>query len=290
MTVREPTREQLLAQLDAVRTVITAMDDTTGARFWAQQLHAALGTRPGIVGPTLAWCGASAPGVGREPLGPCVLRHGHDGPVHQGADGAKWWPRVGGIVHPQPVGETTDCVWPLPATGSRPMVKIHPPDGARIYEELMRLFGSPLPPYAPPPKGSCPCGGADVDGEQIHAPDCPVYPMRLRAIEDRLTALLPDEARAAGLHLTYAATEEEHPTLRLTRAQLRDLVRRLGPEFWEEARLDPRTRIPPYDPITGYRTWAEVEADPPQFTGVLADPNRTDPTRATINTTEGGPT
>jgi hypothetical protein len=33
---------------------------------------------------------------------------------------------------------------------------------------------------------------------------------------------------------------------------------------------DPRADDPAYDPITGYRTWDEVEADPPQFTGILA--------------------
>lgn len=25
-------------------------------------------------------------------LGPCVLRHGHDGPGHKAANGAQWWP------------------------------------------------------------------------------------------------------------------------------------------------------------------------------------------------------
>lgn len=36
-------------------------------------------------------CGASMPGafVGTM-LGPCVLRHRHDGPTHQAADGSKW--------------------------------------------------------------------------------------------------------------------------------------------------------------------------------------------------------
>jgi hypothetical protein len=53
------------------------------------------------------------------------------------------------------------------------------------------------------------------------------------------------------------------------RAQLRALASRLGPRFWEAVRLDPRADVPRYDPITGYRTWAEVEADPPQFTGLV---------------------
>jgi hypothetical protein len=43
-------------------------------------------------------CDASLdPGVG-DPIGPCVLRHGHDGPVHQDARGARWWPREGTVV------------------------------------------------------------------------------------------------------------------------------------------------------------------------------------------------
>jgi hypothetical protein len=41
--------------------------------------------------PPLTWCAASMPGLGGEPIGPCVLRAGHDGPVHQAADGARWW-------------------------------------------------------------------------------------------------------------------------------------------------------------------------------------------------------
>lgn len=52
--------------------------------------------------------------------------------------------------------------------------------------------------------------------------------------------------------------------------RLAAVTRALGPAFWEVVRRDPRADIPPYDPITGYRTWAELEADPPQFTGILA--------------------
>lgn len=33
---------------------------------------------------------------------------------------------------------------------------------------------------------------------------------------------------------------------------------------------DARAEDPAYDGITGYRTWAEVEADPPQFTGLIS--------------------
>jgi hypothetical protein len=44
-------------------------------------------------------CDASANALGGEPVGPCILRHGHDGPVHQDATGAKWWPRTDPRLH-----------------------------------------------------------------------------------------------------------------------------------------------------------------------------------------------
>lgn len=53
--------------------------------------------RPDTTAPT-AWCGASLPGAGAEPIGPCVLRAGHDGPVHQAASGTKWWPTDGSPI------------------------------------------------------------------------------------------------------------------------------------------------------------------------------------------------
>jgi hypothetical protein len=103
----EPALAQRDRQIAAVRDVLDAMDNTTGARLWAQQLHAALGTRPGAARPPIAWCGASMPGYGAEPIGPCVLRHGHDGPVHQAASGAKWWPEqtldVVDLTPPMPI-------------------------------------------------------------------------------------------------------------------------------------------------------------------------------------------
>lgn len=54
-------------------------------------LHPGTGMADGSANPSHA-CGASTPGVGSDPLGPCVLRHGHDGPVHQAASGATGWP------------------------------------------------------------------------------------------------------------------------------------------------------------------------------------------------------
>jgi hypothetical protein len=40
--------------------------------------------------PISTTCGASRTNA-LGPLGPCVLRHRHDGPVHQDARGATWW-------------------------------------------------------------------------------------------------------------------------------------------------------------------------------------------------------
>lgn len=46
----------------------------------------------------IASCGASTAdginGPGTATIGPCILRHGHDGPVHEAANGAKWWPNT----------------------------------------------------------------------------------------------------------------------------------------------------------------------------------------------------
>ncbi|MFC9429286.1 hypothetical protein [Streptomyces sp. NPDC056987] len=41
--------------------------------------------------PPAGTCDASVAGlIGAKPLGPCVLRHQHDGPVHQDSTGATW--------------------------------------------------------------------------------------------------------------------------------------------------------------------------------------------------------
>lgn len=47
-------------------------------------------------------------------------------------------------------------------------------------------------------------------------------------------------------------------------------LQHLAAEALTAVRHDPRADDPAYNPITGYRTWDEVEADPPQFTGILA--------------------
>jgi hypothetical protein len=35
-------------------------------------------------------CDASTLGIGGAVIGPCILRHQHDGPVHQDANGTQW--------------------------------------------------------------------------------------------------------------------------------------------------------------------------------------------------------
>jgi hypothetical protein len=55
---------------------------------------------------------------------------------------------------------------------------------------------------------------------------------------------------------------------KLTRPAVKAVVHALGPWFWEIVRQDPRAYVPPYDSITGYRTWAEFDEVAPQFTGI----------------------
>lgn len=164
--VVEPALAQRDAQLAAVHDILTAMEGTTGARLWAGQLRTALrpqqelpSTDP-MPGLPLSWCGASETGVGAEPLGPCVLRAGHDGPVHQAANGARWWP----------VDELSpDTIDP------------EPPDVAGIWDDLMRIYGGPLP--AGPPR-LCLCGAQRFAGRIVHNADCPWRhdPAPLRAL------------------------------------------------------------------------------------------------------------
>jgi hypothetical protein len=215
-------------QITAIRAHIDAMAQTPELRPWADTLRAALRTRPGPL-PPAAWCGASMTGLGADPIGPCVLRAGHDGPVHQAANGAKWWPEqtltvrdltpprlisaqlledadppinLGPLLDTRQFAEIMDDLDPATIAPPPP-----PPDGAGLYEGIVRLYGAmfPTPPARHPDACACACGGTTT----LHASNCPVHPVRLRAIEDRLTALLPDEARAAGLHLAYDTTPDQ---------------------------------------------------------------------------------
>lgn len=254
----EPALAQRDRQITAVRDVIDAMDGTTGARFWAQQLHAAIGTRPGATRPPIAWCGASMPGYGAEPIGPCVLRAGHDGPVHQAASGAKWWPTDAG-----------------PVPGVRPLVEImqldansidpaathpEPPDGTAIWEALVRIYGGLFPPadvppalqgpgWQPPPGDPGPLRevAAQALGEEPPATADPEYDALKAAYHEavtsgahRVTALEPDPA--ADAHAVIQA---------VTRQQLHDAIRtlaRIDPSWWDSelrrmARREGRTSL-----------------------------------------------
>ncbi|MEC3993985.1 hypothetical protein VSR01_10690 [Actinacidiphila sp. DG2A-62] len=67
-----------------LRTALTAAIRLTGI---VSRGHTALRARPGNPAsrPLITWCGASMPDAGGEPIGPCILRADHDGPVHQAA-------------------------------------------------------------------------------------------------------------------------------------------------------------------------------------------------------------
>ncbi|OII63794.1 hypothetical protein BJP40_02630 [Streptomyces sp. CC53] len=94
-----------LSQLGAAFVYWTVIALTTGA------LTAVIGyrlkkTRPsgrphGVPTAPLAGadraCGASTIGFFGTPLGPCALRRGHAGPMHQAANGAAWWPRADAV-------------------------------------------------------------------------------------------------------------------------------------------------------------------------------------------------
>lgn len=140
------TDDLLATQLAAVREVVAAMDGITGARVWAQQLHAALGSTSADPAsrPPITWCGASlGTGLG-EPLGPCILRHGHDGPVHQDADGAKWWPTDAGT--PPGIRPTAEILadpgitdGTVPALGQRAHAAVGAVTRAQLHDAIRTL-------------------------------------------------------------------------------------------------------------------------------------------------------
>lgn len=53
--------------------------------------HARPDTTSGPSGHTPTCDASASTGLTSGPIGPCILRRDHDGPVHQAADGAKWW-------------------------------------------------------------------------------------------------------------------------------------------------------------------------------------------------------
>lgn len=53
----------------------------------------------------IEWCGASTRGFGSVLIGPCVLRHGHDGPVHRDEVGVSW-------TDPRPASESSEMLCP----------------------------------------------------------------------------------------------------------------------------------------------------------------------------------
>jgi hypothetical protein len=95
-----------------------------------------------------AWCGASAHTGFTHPVGPCVLRAGHDGPVHQAADGAKWWPTAPGKPGVAPAqcqaqylmtGESAPWQCQRPA-GHRGIHEQWQPGGVREWHEYHAVY------------------------------------------------------------------------------------------------------------------------------------------------------
>lgn len=70
---------------DALKTADVHSCGTNDGADYDALADAAVTALPGT-------CDASMAALVGDPIGPCVLRHGHDGPVHQAVDGAKWWP------------------------------------------------------------------------------------------------------------------------------------------------------------------------------------------------------
>jgi hypothetical protein len=77
-------------------TIEALLAELETARQWEQRLRTQQPT-----------CDASVEGMGSTPLGPCVLRANHHGPVHRSANGATWWLREG-VPHPELDGVRLD--------------------------------------------------------------------------------------------------------------------------------------------------------------------------------------
>lgn len=69
----------------------SGLDPAVIGEAWAAAAQAEIldgGALPLLV----ATCDASMLGITGKPIGPCVLRHDHPGPVHRAADETTWWP------------------------------------------------------------------------------------------------------------------------------------------------------------------------------------------------------
>lgn len=81
------------------------------------------------------------------------------------------------------------------------------PDPLREVAAQALTEEQPKSTTRPGAQGSCACGGTTA----LHAPDCPVHPMRLRAVERQATQALPQELRDAGLYFAYHTTPDLCP-------------------------------------------------------------------------------
>jgi hypothetical protein len=123
-------------------------------------------------------CDASpdpATGLGTTLIGPCVLRHGHDGPVHRSTDGTMWAPRTEPAAPEQRCGN--EC------------------SEGHTYEPPCEQ--APLP-------GTCVWPGCLTDGQQTE-----LAAQAGAAWGGKPTAPMPDQRRVCGCR--EAAPEQRRP-------------------------------------------------------------------------------
>jgi hypothetical protein len=219
--------------------------DRCGMHDWR---HAAPAVQPGT-------CDASTPSAVGDPLGPCVLRYGHDGPVHQTAGGAKWWPCAGAEASDGPreklfVKKTGPAARPC---GSGCHVD-HPGDTCEEADEDLAGWNGWFETWAriamPAAFGLIP----EVPGA-LRGPD---YPSRRH--DSAPLRKLAKEARDEGLHFEYDTTAQQcraefhHPTMQSARC---DLLASHGELHREQAdpsrcafRWDDNVAMYPTDPTT----------------------------------------
>lgn len=296
---------------------------------------------------------------GNQTLGPCILRAGHDGPVHQAANRAKWWSTGDGIVNiPEPMteaqfdairtawnehyghtladpsqtiarlseelafekeqredlrnrlkatsdawGEVTDQLDALRAVLREVLGTFREVTNSTPERDVLGYSGATIHPDDYDRWAAALDGGRSASGGIVHpavvgetGPDCgPLSSMRYPACEEGRHTAHPgatcdeEEADRARMMTTldrmyedavrftnHAVPADVPPALRSPNCPRvpddPEPLRRLAEQALAQptVRHDPRANDPAYHPITGYRTWAEVEADPPKFTGLIS--------------------
>lgn len=105
----------------------------------------------------VTWCGASAYTGLTNPVGPCVLRAGHDGPVHQDANGATWWPTPDPDSVDQAINVLANEIarQAVEGDGTGSMLGV-------LHTTVVGVAGGP----------SCTCGAQRFAGRTIHNTGC----------------------------------------------------------------------------------------------------------------------